>query len=661
MLPYRCGMMVDRISKGLRVCAGLLLAAMLLAVPTPLYAQTVTATNTQIGNIDDSTLCSAGNNVIRTFNVTENFTVSDVDIGILATHTWRGDLRFILQGPGPNPVRVQLTNGDVNNLSGDNFNVLLDDNATQLVNTDGNARDHSTIAPPYENTYQPRNPLSAFNNRNSAGTWTLEICDLLASFNGQFRNATLTIRGSQGADLSLTKTVNNAAPASGGAISYTLRVINAGSSTDNASNVVVSDVLPTGFTFTSASGNGTYDSALARWTLGTVPIGATRTITITGTVNASPGATVTNVAEIIASSAPDPDSTVNNGSVTEDDYAQVSFTVAGPRTAGIPPALVCPKGAVTFDWTGRAWPAGSTSNNYTLLGVGSFNWSISNPATYLNVATLGGQQPALTDNVQNQRTLSKGIDFDNPAQFATTTIAMGNTVSGAQFRIFDVDYFAGSFADRVKVYGIRNGTAGQIIPILTNGSANYVIGNEAFGDVNSGDTSPAANVVVTFQQSIDTIVIEYGSHTRAPTPAPANPTGQAIQMSGGISICAADGTLSVAKSSTVVEDPVNGTNNPFLIPGATVRYCILITNTGLATANSVVGSDPLPTAVTFVPGSILSGTNCANAATVEDDNATGGDESDPAGASFSANVVSYSNTGIAGGATAAMTFRATVN
>ena len=43
--------------------------------------------------------------------------------------------------------------------------------------------------------------------------------------------------------------------------------------------------------------------------------------------------------------------------------------------------------------------------------------------------------------------------------------------------------------------------------------------------------------------------------------------------------------LSVAKISTLICDPFNGTTNPKRIPGAIVRWTITITNTGAASAN----------------------------------------------------------------------------
>lgn len=64
-------------------------------------------------------------------------------------------------------------------------------------------------------------------------------------------------------------------------------------------------------------------------------------------------------------------------------------------------------------------------------------------------------------------------------------------------------------------------------------------------------------------------------------------------------------TLSVAKTSRVVEDPVNGTTNPKAIPGAVIEYCIAVSNAaGSAAATNVVVTDVLPDDLTFVAGSI---------------------------------------------------------
>ncbi len=74
--------------------------------------------------------------------------------------------------------------------------------------------------------------------------------------------------------------------------------------------------------------------------------------------------------------------------------------------------------------------------------------------------------------------------------------------------------------------------------------------------------------------------------------------------------------VTVAKSSRVVSDPVNGATDPKAIPGATVEYCITVANAaGAATATNVDVVDDLPADVTYDGGYgifVDGDGNCAN-------------------------------------------------
>lgn len=53
--------------------------------------------------------------------------------------------------------------------------------------------------------------------------------------------------------------------------------------------------------------------------------------------------------------------------------------------------------------------------------------------------------------------------------------------------------------------------------------------------------------------------------------------------------------ISINKTSSVISDPVQGTNNPKRIPGAVVRYLLTISNTGnAADSNTIQIDDPIP-------------------------------------------------------------------
>lgn len=146
---------------------------------------------------------------------------------------------------------------------------------------------------------------------------------------GGTATGTATIRINQ-ADLSLAKTVAGAFAWQGGSQSFTLTVSNSAASSVTATGITVRDALPDGFGFTSATGTGSFDASTGVWTVGALAPGASASLTLNGTVTASPRSVVTNAAEIISSSVIDPDSTPNNGASGEDDQASASFTVIDP-------------------------------------------------------------------------------------------------------------------------------------------------------------------------------------------------------------------------------------------------------------------------------------------------------------------------------------------
>ena len=87
------------------------------------------------------------------------------------------------------------------------------------------------------------------------------------------------------ADAGITKLVDNAAPAVGSNVTFTLDAINNGP--DTAPAVEVNDPLPAGYTYVSDNGGGAYDSGSGVWTVGSLASGATASLQIVATVNAT--------------------------------------------------------------------------------------------------------------------------------------------------------------------------------------------------------------------------------------------------------------------------------------------------------------------------------------------------------------------------------------
>ncbi len=129
----------------------------------------------------------------------------------------------------------------------------------------------------------------------------------------------------QQADLSLRKTVNSSLVTVGQNVTYTLTLSNAGPA--NATGVAVTDRLPAGLTFVSATpSQGTYAPGTGVWTVGNVAVNGSATLQVTATVTTTNP--ITNTAQVTASDQPDPDSTPNNNNGNEDDLATAS--IGGP-------------------------------------------------------------------------------------------------------------------------------------------------------------------------------------------------------------------------------------------------------------------------------------------------------------------------------------------
>ncbi len=124
--------------------------------------------------------------------------------------------------------------------------------------------------------------------------------------------------GPASADLSVIKSVDNAAPAEGDTVTFT---VVAGNSGPGAIAASVNDPVPAGLTFVSASATaGSYAPGTGTWTIGNLGVGAAPTLTLRARVNAgSAGLKIANTA-VITSSGGDPNPANNT--------ATASLTVA---------------------------------------------------------------------------------------------------------------------------------------------------------------------------------------------------------------------------------------------------------------------------------------------------------------------------------------------
>jgi uncharacterized repeat protein (TIGR01451 family) len=189
------------------------------------------------------------------------------------------------------------------------------------------------------------------------------------------------------ADLSVTKTVSDATPNVGDQITFTVTLNNAGP--DDATGVQVTDLLPAGLTFVSATpSQGTYDSNTGLWDVGALANGAQTVLTIGATV-ASPAAQ-TNTGTIGGADQFDPTTANNTASATETPPAQADLAIIKtdgvlavvPGTADTYTIVVSNPGpsAVTGASVSDPLPAGTIAANWAFAsssGGGSVSGSTS--------------------------------------------------------------------------------------------------------------------------------------------------------------------------------------------------------------------------------------------------------------------------------------------
>lgn len=160
---------------------------------------------------------------------------------------------------------------------------------------------------------------------------------------------------------------------------------------------------------------------------------------------------------------------------------------------------------------------------------------------------------------------------------------------------------------------IRAGTA-SIASTTTTGTGTTVTnGSTAQTQVAAGTAYSFAETAAgttTLGQYVATLGCTNAA-TGSSTTLPNTMSGTVTPAAGDIITCtitntkiAANATLTATKFSTLISDPVNGTTNPKMIPGARLTYTISISNSGPLPVDSstIFILDPLPSGIAYDGG-----------------------------------------------------------
>ena len=290
------------------------------------------------------------------------------------------------------------------------------------------------------------------------------------------------------ADVSIVKTVNNVTPNVGANVTFTLVANNAANSTSDATQVTVTDILPSGYTYVSSSATlGTYNVANGVWYIGNLLKGSTQTLTLVAKVN--PTGDYLNTTHVVATqSDPVP---ANNSSqalvmpVANADLSVVKtinsaelnnnrgvFTIVvnnnGPSTAtNVIVNDVLPTGytftsssATTGNYAAGVWTVGSLVSGAS--ATLTLNSTLNSSGNYVNTAT--------TSSATNDAISFNNTSSAQPAPLAPTGNASQTFCEIADAKVSNLVASGNS----IKWYAAASGgTALAGTVALVNGSKYY--------------------------------------------------------------------------------------------------------------------------------------------------------------------------------------------
>lgn len=319
-------------------------------------------------------------------------------------------------------------------------------------------------------------------------------------------------------DLAVTKTDSIDPAIAGSLLSYTITVTNDGPST--ATNVALSDTLPAGVTFTSATssqGTVTHTAGVVSGALGTLAPGASATVTLLVGVNSATRGTITNTVNVTATET---DSDPTNNTASQTTAINGSVDVAITKVDSVDPVIAGSALSYTIVVTNNGPSTATnvvvTDNLPTSLIFVSGNSSVGTVTNAGNAvtATIGtlasGATATITVNttvaagttgtITNTAVVAQTETDSNPANNSatqTTNVAVPGSISG--FAYLDIDRSGARDANdtplpnvTVTLTGTETGSGAAVNrQTTTDASGAYTFANVLPGTYKLVETQPA--------------------------------------------------------------------------------------------------------------------------------------------------------------------------
>ncbi|MEA5461378.1 gliding motility-associated C-terminal domain-containing protein [Arcicella sp. LKC2W] len=455
-------------------------------------------------------------------------------------------------------------------------------------------------------------------------------------------DAILTI---QMADLKLLKTVSNPSPIVGSTVTYSITVTNEGSSA--ATNVEITDVLPTGLQFVSSLNFVESPSGILKTTIANLASGTNRTITFDAKVTQA-GA-ILNKAEITKSDQFDPDSQPNTG--TEDGQDDNGGVTIGGQQADLSlkklVSNVSPNVGENVTYTIEVTNSGpSTATNIEVKDILPTSLQFVSSSDFIqqgNILTAqipniaNGEKKSVTfvakttnlpltnSQIINRAEISKADQFDpdsNPnsgtsdgeddtdsvsVKSRSADLSLKKSVSNTNPQVSDVI----TYTIKIKNNGLDNATNVQAKDILPDGLTFISTTDFSLSSTNILTSNNIASIAVgqeislTFQAKVMKAgtILNKAEITKSdqadPNSTPNNGTENNENDTDGVLINAQQADLSLEKLVSNLKPNV----------GEVITYTVKVFNAGPNKATNVQVKDILPTGLDFVASADFTNSN----------------------------------------------------
>ncbi|MGM9479550.1 PKD-like domain-containing protein, partial [Pedobacter sp. GSP4] len=381
-------------------------------------------------------------------------------------------------------------------------------------------------------------------------------------------------------DLILNKTVDNASPAKGGTVNFTITVKNSDvasgqvTGTGNAIGVSATDVLPSGYTYVSsvAAAGTSYNPSTGLWSIGNLSSGQTVTLTIKANLNSS--GSYTNTATVTGPQA-DPVLSNNTGSASVNpvDIALTSGAGTDAQSICVGGSTVAIQYLITGTPTVTVTGLGISGLTYGTATSGGNTILTINPGTVTTAGTYNYTVRAVYALPSTTIINAKGSIVVSPA--ATTPVfALGATSTRCQG--YSVQTYSATASNTTGItYALSPSNAGVI---------NSSTGAVTWSAIYNGTATITA-----------TAASPCGAQTATHT-VTINSTGT---ITGGSTVCSgSNGTLTLTGAPATVVRWESSTDNG-------------ISWTSIANTTTTLNYTNIP--VTTIYRAIVSGNGCTNA------------------------------------------------